>query len=191
MSMKLSMLGHDYRYGFAPVSDGYARANGSGYVRGINRGLSGYMDGSSVVHSAKDAASAYLLLYPGKIPTSASDYPFSKFMEDYNSVHRGPSDPVVSSSAALSEIKSLSRAEKLENFSQNIQTIIGGVASGVKTIAGAIEEIKGSGASEGEKKQAISYLQWKQYLPWMIGGGAVLIGLFLVMGTRRRLRRLA
>ena len=54
------------------------------------------------------------------------------------------------------------------------------------SIAQIIAAIRGHLPATTENQSYIQKLQLQQYIPWAIGGAAVLIGLMFVMGTRRR-----
>lgn len=175
--MMLSMLGSDFKYGFAPVSGGYLRANGSGYVRGL---------GETTARSASDAALAWSGSHQGKVPASINDPAFKAFMNEYNSDLQRGGGAVIGANAVLDELKKLYRAGRVERFSSTTQSILDLAAKGTVTIATAIAQIKGLSVSEDEKDRAINSLGFKQYMPWIIGGSAVLVAMFFLMGTRRK-----
>jgi hypothetical protein len=175
--MRLSMLGESFPYAFAPAGMGasYRRANGSGYINGTLGGDT----------PAQLAAQAWMSepSHIGKTPSSATDYAFSNWVDSYNTFTSGTK---VTAGEVYSAIKSYTTGAKVAQFSTGVQTIMDSALKGLTTVADAIAKIKASGAPPQEQQAAIGKLQFQQMLPWIIGGGAVLVGLFLVMGTRRR-----
>jgi len=184
MRMNLSMLGNDYRYAFEPVSgDSYVKANGCGYVQGAY----GLGDESMGIYSASDAALAWYGSNVGKpLPPSASDLTFINwYQRNVATFH-----PEILPSAILSEIKKLRGAERTENLVNGLKTandVISALSKGVITVADAYKASKGMSASDQKTIQdKIGFGGMIQAnLPWIIGGGAVLVGVAMVMGTRK------
>lgn len=161
--MRLSMLGRDYEYGFMPVSGGYVRANGKGYVSP----LSGPGDDLDV------AVNIWKGAYPGEKPSGPSDPRLVYIANKY----------VVSATDLYNK---LNPASRIEEFSQTTQNILDAVTTNALSIAEAIAKIRASGAPPEEQKAAVGKLQLQAAMPWLIGGGALLVGMLLLAGTSRR-----
>lgn len=165
--MKLTMLGEDYRYGLSPVSGGYIRANGKGYINGKQ----------FLGDDLQTAVNIYKGAFPGKKPSSPTETDLINIANEYG-VNAWDLYKALTSGAT--------GGTKLEQFSTGIQTILNSALQGFTTVTDAIAKIKASGAPAKEQQAAIDYLNWQRAMPWVIGGAAVLIGMLLIAGTRRR-----
>ena len=161
--MHVSMLGNSYQYAFAPAQgmSGTLRANGRGYVCGL--GASG-------------------------APMAASDLSLDQLrhVSDYMVEHSCTQAQAI---AALGYVQSGSAGASSNIDLSKVTGTISQVTDTFLKMGLSIAQI--SNALKGRYPQQdidteIDKIKMKQYIPWAIGGAAVLIGLFLVMGTRRR-----
>jgi len=180
MRMNLSMLGSDYRYAFEPVSgDSYVKANGCGYVQGS------YGLGDSLQDAADDWIGTYgnMNLSTGEvrvIPKSAYDTSVETKAKTYGVRQKDLYDRIIST---VNKIKSSLRVTTTTTGLNNVSSILDSLSKGVISVAEAIAASKGLSKKDQDKiKDEIGLAA---YLPWIIGGGAVLVGLFMVMGTRK------
>jgi len=165
--MHVSMLGNSYQYAFAPAQgmSGTLRANGRGYVCGLG-------------------ATELVPIPPSQLTSEQS----AQVMQ-YMNEHPG-------STQALAEIElgfivggsgsTGTRDIDWTKVNQNASSFIDAGTKAGLSIAQIIAAIQGRLPQTPDNQAAIKSLSMKQYIPWAIGGAAVLIGLFLVMGTRRR-----
>lgn len=174
--MKLSMLGSDYRYGFAP-SASYSRANGRGYVSPLGADPS---FSRSTNPSLYDAVNMWLDSYPNKWPSSTTQTSLLTLAELYKVT------PAELYNAIMAE-KSKERASALQSGLNTANSIIDALSKGVISVTEAVRAAKGlTGSERDAADDAIGKFQFEQYLPWIIGGGALIVGMFLIAGTRKR-----
>lgn len=163
--MKVTMLGNSGypQYAFAP-SKAYATANGKGYVSP----LSGMGDDMEVAENIWKGA------YPGVEPASATDPRLISIANEYG--------------VSATDLYNRLTTSKIEKISSNLQSIIDAASKGVVSVSEAIAAIKASGEPPAQKDAAINRLQWQQYLPWIVGGAALIVGMMVIAGTTSRKR---
>ena len=174
--MKLSMLGKDYGYGLAPVSGGYVHANGRGYISPTGQMLGAVapfeVEAGGATTPLQAAANEWLTFNGGpnmtNVPSSIDDPSLVNTAEKYDVSRSQLYDQLKSYAGSIS--KTL-RRQRITQGLANVGEIAEAATKGIISVVQAIQAIKNSSATEEQKNAALQGLQWKQYLPWIIGGG--------------------
>jgi hypothetical protein len=151
------MLGHNYQYAFAPAQ------GMSGTLRANGRGyVSGLGASTTVAYSSLNADQRnQVATYMASHPTLTDDQAATELFGGGSS--------------------SIDWTKVTGNVSQATDAL----AKMGLSIVQITNALRGRYPQQDIDTET-NKLKMMQYLPWAIGGGAILIGLFLVMGTRRR-----
>jgi hypothetical protein len=160
--MPVTMLGSDYTYSLSP----YARG---GSTLGIDYGaLQRASDDWSRNYASRNASGQVLM------PVSSSD----------NSIVKAAAANGVSPTDLYNYIMKIPLGTSTVQPSSQAKSIIDSVLRGIMTVKEALEAAKG--LTQTDKKAVEDALAAKtDYTPWIIGGGAVLVALLFIVGTRR------
>ena len=161
--MPVTMLGSDYSYSLSP----YARG---GSTLGVDYGaLQKASDDWSRNYASRNLTSGQLLM-----PTSSSD----------NSIVKAASANGVSPTDLYNYIMKIPSGTSTTKPSPQAQSIINSILRGLITAKEALEAAKGLTQSDRAAVQEAVAAK-TDYTPWIIGGGAVVIALLFIVGTRR------
>lgn len=151
------MLGDSYGYSLSPISGcGTLRANGRGYISGL---------GDDLTITERAEVNAFMDKHACGESTARAQLGYP---------------PIGSTTGTTAGKVDWSKVPKtVEAFTQ------AGTSVGM-SIAQIVAAIKGNVPASSDRDRGLAGLQLQQYIPWAIGGAAVLVGLFMVMGTRRR-----
>lgn len=164
--MRVAMLGSDYRYAAMPT---YSQANGRGYVSGVVKpgSLNGTMMGASEPATDQDVQEIYAIMAANPQANDGKGMTWDQ---------------------ALAQWQSQKGTSKVVQITETANSILESLAKGFITVKQAIDQASASGDTT-TAMQVQSAVGWKQYLPWMIVGGAGLVAILLIMGTRKRRSR--